>query len=232
MCLIIWLAYKEDCVKVGIACEVGYWEKKWECSNIKGFNLSILNFLGSAKWLSKQKFRNFACRNGDKFTELHVLGKVFFWWWGICLCKLPCELAATTALFAHIPVVRAEKKKRPFPLIVGWKYAPRQQAQHIHCAVVLFTPLYLRGVCVCTQKELFLWGLEGNLVAPFNCFLPEASTNLLGSAPRGVAIVLFFFFFLHKVIFALLLKSKVVSHLAFILFKVWCSPWQLTKISS
>lgn len=59
------------------------------------------------------------------------------------------------------------------------------------------------------------------MVAPFNCFLPEASTNLLGSAPRGVAIVLFcFFFFLHKVMFALLLKSKVVSHLAFILFKV------------
>lgn len=145
------------------------------------------------------------------------LARVFFWWWGICLCKLPCELAATTALFAHIPVVRAEKKKRPFPLIVGWKYAPRQQAQHIHCAVVLFTPLYLRGVCVCTQKELFLWGLEGNLVAPFNCFLPEASTNLLGSAPRGVAIVLFFF--LHEVMFALLLKSKVVSKL------LQCHTW-------
>lgn len=70
--------------------------------------------------------------------------------------------------------------------------------QHTHCAVVSFTLLYLRGVCVCTQKELFLRGLEGNLLAPFNCFLPEASTNLLGSAPRGVAIG-----FLHKVMFAL-----------------------------
>lgn len=179
--------------------------------------MSILNFLGSAKCLSKQKFRNFACRNGDKFTELHVLGKVFFWWWGICLCKLPCELAATTALFAHIPVVRAEKKKKAFSFDCGVKVCTQAASTAHSLCCGIFTSLYLRGVCVCTQKELFLRGLEGNLVAPFNCFLPEASTNLLGSAPRGVAIVLFFF--LHKMMFALLLKSKVVSKL------LQCHTW-------
>lgn len=154
MCLIIWLAYKEDCVKVGIACEVGYWEKKWECSNIKGFNLSILNFLGSAKWLSKQKFRNFACRNGDKFTELHVLGKVFFWWWGICLCKLPCELAATTALFAHIPVVRAEKKKGLFLWL--WGESTHPGSKHSTFIVLwYFSPLFTCGVFVFAPKKSY-----------------------------------------------------------------------------
>lgn len=128
---------------------------------------------------------------------------------------------------------QSRKKKKAFSFDCGMKVCTQAASTAHSLCCGIFTSLYLRGVCVCTQKELFLRGLEGNLVAPFNCFLPEASTNLLGSAPRGVAIVLFcFFFFLHKVMFALLLKSKVVSHLAFILFKVWCSPWQLTKISS
>lgn len=97
-------------------------------------------------------------------------------------------------------MVRAGKKKKRIVLFlsVGGESMHPDSTQHTHCVVVPFTLLYLWGVCVCTQKELFLRGLEGNLLAPFNCFLPEASTNLLGSAPRGVAIG-----FLHKVMFAL-----------------------------
>lgn len=61
-------------------------------------------------------------------------------------------------------------------------------------------------VFVCPHPEkLYLRGLKGNLVTPFNCFLPETSTRFfsLGSS----------YWFLHNVTFVLLLKPKVVSKL-------------------
>lgn len=85
----------------------------------------------------------------------------------------------------YLPIYMwSEQSYCPFPLIMEWSYACRQQAQHIHCCST-FTPCFTCRVFVCLQPELFLRGLKVNLVAPFNYFLPEASTDY---AQWGVAI--------------------------------------------
>lgn len=111
----------------------------------------------------------------------------FFWGRHLSMCKLQCELVATAALFAHIPVVRA--KILFFSFDYGGKLHTQaaSTAHSLRCGT--FTPRFTCRVFVCLHPETaLLRALKGNLVAPVNCFLPEASTNLLGPAPWGVAI--------------------------------------------
>lgn len=177
------LAFKKDCVNFSMVYEVG--NKKSECSNIKGFILCVMSSKNSVRWLSVNKYtKNLVWESGGKFTGLHSLSKFFGVGGNLSMCKLQFEFVATAALFAVY--MWSEQNSCPFPLIMEWSYACRQQAQHIHCCST-FTSLFTCRVFVCLQPELFLRGLKGNLVAPFNCFLPEASTDLRGSAPWGVA---------------------------------------------
>lgn len=55
----------------------------------------------------KQILDNFAGKNGDKFTGLHILGR-FSLEGRESICKLWSELVVSTALFACIRVVRAK----------------------------------------------------------------------------------------------------------------------------
>lgn len=101
--------------------------------------------------LSK-KFRNFACRNGDKFTELHVLGKVFFFGGGgICLCKLQCELAT---LLHYLPIYlwSEQRKKKSFSFDCGVKVCTRAASTAHSLCCGTFHPSLPAG-CLCLHPK-------------------------------------------------------------------------------
>lgn len=156
--------------------------------------------------LCKQIFENFACKNGDKFTGLHILGGFFWRGWNLSMCKLQCELLATAALFAHIHVLR-EKIFLFFFFDYGVTLC-MQVASTAHSLISLHRALPAGYLSVCIQKELFLRGLKGNSVAALQLFSARGINKSARFCSLGSG-----YWFLHKVMLVLSVKSKVASKL-------------------
>lgn len=108
--------------------------------------------------------KNFACKNGDKFTRLHVLGTFFGVGGHLSMWKLRCEFVATAALFAHTHVVRAELLSFSFDYGAKLCMQAASTAHSLCCST--FTLCFTCRMFVCLQPELYLRGLKGNLVVP------------------------------------------------------------------
>lgn len=122
------------------------------------------------------------------------------------MCKLQCELLATAALFAHIHVLR-EKIFLFFFFDYGVTLC-MQVASTAHSLVSLHRALPAGYLSVCIQKELFLRGLKGNSVAALQLFSARGINKSARFCSLGSG-----YWFLHKVMLVLSVKSKVASKL-------------------
>lgn len=188
------LAFKKDCVNFGMVYEVG--NKKWECSNIKGFILCVMSSWNSARWLPVNKYtKNFACKSGGKFTGLCSLGRFLGVGGNLSICKLQFEFVATAAVFAIYIVVRAELL--PFSFDYGVKLC-MQAASTAHSLLQhLYTLLYLQGVCVSAARAISQ-GAERELGSSLQLFSARGINRSARFCSLGSG-----YWFLHKVIFVL-----------------------------
>lgn len=115
----------------------------------------------------------------------------------LSMCKLQCELVATAALFAHIPVVRA--KILFFSFDYGGKLHT-EAASTAHSLRYLYTLLYLRGVCVSASRNSSSQSTEREPGSSCQLLSARGINKSARSCSLGSG-----YWFLHKVMFVLLL---------------------------
>lgn len=123
------------------------------------------------------------------------------------MCKLQCELVATAALFAHIHVVRA--KNLSFFFDYGVKLCTRAASTAHSLCCGTFTPCFTCRVFVCLHPERAIsQRTERELGSSLQLFSARGINKTARFCSLGSG-----YWFLHKVMFVLLLKLKVVSKL-------------------